>query len=103
MEFFERYPLLELEIVPLQDVEQDCKNCDICISRQPIEKTTDLALNYKKTLLCGYFAAPKYLAKYGCPLNLQDMSENHRLVSRANVKVYSPDFQRILKEASQVC
>ena len=103
MDFFDKYPMLELEIVPLQDVEQDCKNCDVCISRQPIEKTTDLALIYKKTLSCGYFAAPQYLEKYGCPLNLQDMSENHRLVSRGNVKVYSPDFQRILKEASQVC
>ncbi len=103
MEFFEKYPLLELEIVPLQNVEDDCKNCDICISRQPIEKTTDLALIYKKMLPCGYFAAPQYLAKYGCPRDLQDMSENHRLVSRGNVKVYSPDFQRILKEASQVC
>lgn len=103
MDFFDKYPMLELEIVPLQDVEQDCRNCDVCISRQPIEKTTDLALIYKKTLSCGYFAAPQYLEKYGRPLNLQDMSENHRLVSRGNVKAYSADFQRILKEASQVC
>ena len=62
-----------------------------------------MALFYKKPLSCGYFAAPQYLEKYGRPLNLQDMSENHRLVSRGNVKAYSADFQQILKRASQVC
>ena len=103
MEFFEKYPSLELEVVPIQNAEQDCKNCDICLSRQPIEKTTDIALIYKKILPCGYFAAPKYLAKYGYPVSLQDMSDNHRLVSRGNIKVYSADFQQILRKSSQVC
>lgn len=103
MSFFDKYPLLALEVVPMLDVDRECKDCDVCISRLPIEKTTDLALIYKRELPCGYFASPKYLAKHGYPVDLEDLAKNHRLVSRCDTKIYSETFQRILKKSSRVC
>ena len=103
MSFFDAYPQLELEIVPMIDVNKECKDCDVCLSRLPIENTTDLALIYKKELPCGYFASSKYLAKHGYPVDLEDMAKNHRLVSRYNTKIYSETFQKVLKKSSRVC
>ncbi len=103
MEFFDKHPLLEMEIVPMLDVDKECRDCDVCLSRLPIESTTELALIYKKELQCGYFASSKYLASHGYPTDLEDMAKNHRLVSRRNTKIYSEAFQQVLKKSSRVC
>lgn len=102
MDFFDKYPLLHLEILKIEDRPKGKDDIyDVAITYAPFE-SGDMIPIYKKELKCGYFASARYLAKYGYPKDFDDMMKNHRIITKKDVGSYNFNYQKSLEENSRI-
>lgn len=81
-EFFDAYPGLKLFSFSMPDIPNlKLNSFDIGITYK-IPESDELVLIYSKEVECGFFAAPKFLQKYGYPADEKDMLENFRMVNK---------------------
>ncbi len=81
-EFYDTYPELKVFSFSMPDVPNlKLNSFDIGITYK-IPEGNEFELIYAKEVECGFFAAPKYLRKYGYPADEHDMLENFRMVNK---------------------
>ena len=68
------------------------KDTDIIITYEDINNN-DVVLIAEKEVHCGFFASPKYLSAKGYPVDIDDLIENHRLITK-----YDSLLKRIVGE-----
>ena len=79
---FDVFPGLKINSVTSTDVKSfDIDNFDIALTYENIDDNNVVLITEKK-VHCGFFASPKYLAQKGYPLDVDDMIENHRLITK---------------------
>ena len=102
MEFLDKYPMLSLEILKIEDMPKAKDDLyDVVVSYAPFE-SGDMIPIYKKELKCGYFASARYLSKYGYPKDFDDMIKNHRMISKKNFNTYDAGYKKVLGGNSRV-
>lgn len=79
---FDIFPELKINSVTSTDIKSfDTDNFDIALTYESIDNN-NVVLITEKNVHCGFFATSKYLAQKGYPLNIDDMVENHRLITK---------------------
>lgn len=99
--FQEQYPQIKLlhlirnedgqNAVPFSDV-------DIAISLS-LPTDSDSVVICSKKIEFGFFAAPQYISKYGCPQNMEDLIANHQIVNKIGYEKYIEGWADVLKKA----
>ena len=98
-DFFERYP--EINLVSrtfIDNTDFSTMDSDIGITFLP-PNNTDIVVLYTKKVECGYFASPKYLAKYGYPKDFDDMLNNHWIITRIQLQDFLKEWKHVVKKA----
>lgn len=79
---FDVFPELAINSVTAMDISAiNVKDVDIAITYQEID-SPDIALISEKKVHCGFFASSQYLAQKGYPVDLNDIVNNHRLITK---------------------
>lgn len=99
--FQEQYPQIKLlhlirnedgqNAVPFSDV-------DIALSLS-LPTDSDSVVICSKKVEFGFFAAPQYISKYGCPQNMEDLIANHQIVNKIGYEKYIEGWADVLKKA----
>ncbi len=99
--FQEQYPQIKLlhlirnedgqNAVPFSDV-------DIALSLS-LPTDSDSVVICSKKIEFGFFAAPQYISKYGCPQNMEDLIANHQIVNKIGYEKYIEGWADVLKKA----
>ena len=83
-EFLERYPAIQLELMPTDrvvDMVEESVDVAIRIGRLPDSSFMARKIGEDKRLIC---AAPSYLARHGTPQRPEDLRRHNCIVSRDN-------------------
>lgn len=102
-DFFDKYP--EIIITSVCSIDSfNFNNMDVDIGITLEEPSgADLVVITSKKIECGYFASPEYLSKHGYPIDLDDLLENHRLISKTTFNESVKDWKEIQKKAKHLC
>lgn len=104
-EFFMRYPNISLigTVVLDSDInDSKISNVDIALTFE-VPSSPDLVVIHSKKIELGYFASPQYLSRYGYPVDLEDMQNNHRILSKLDSEKYIKGWGEFLKKAKYKC
>lgn len=81
---FDVFPELRINsITALEPLSFNIKDVDIAVTYEEMD-TQDTVLICEKEVHCGFFASSHYLAQKGYPVDLDDMVNNHRLITENN-------------------
>lgn len=81
-ELFDVFPELSINSVTAMDISAaNVKDVDIAITYQEID-SPDVTLITERKVHCGFFASSQYLAQKGYPVDLDDIVNNHRLITK---------------------
>ena len=101
-EFFLQYPDINLITKSYMDNSDfSTMDADIGLTFLP-PNNTDTVILYQRTVECGFFASPKYLAKYGYPKDFDDMLQNHWLISRTQLPDFIKGWKNVLAKARHI-
>lgn len=104
-EFYVRYPNISLTSIVAMDAdinETGISNVDVALTfRTPC--SPDLVVMHSKKIEVGFFASPQYLSRYGYPVDLEDLLENHRVVHKLGSEKYIKGWGECLKRAKHKC
>ena len=79
---FDLFPELRINSITATDKSSfDVDDFDIALTYEEIIDN-DIVSITEKTVYCGFFASPKYLAQKGYPIDIDDMIANHRLLTK---------------------
>ena len=79
---FDIFPGLTINSVTATDTSTlDVKDIDIALTFEEIDDPNIVCITEKK-IYCGFFASSQYLAHKGYPIDLDDLIQNHRLISK---------------------
>lgn len=103
-EFCRNYP--QIKVVSL--VVDKILHCweagiDIGITSCSMPEDKNFVVVMQKKIACGLFASPSYLSRYGKPDGLEDLINNHRLVSRFGYSRDNRQWREIVRSSSRVC
>lgn len=101
-EFFTTYPDINLVTRSYMD-NTDFSTMDADIGLTFLSpKNNDAVILYKREIPCGYFASPEYLAKHGYPKNIDDLLDNHWLITRIQLQNFLQEWKTIIKKAKHI-
>lgn len=101
-DFFEKYPDINLVTNSyMENFDFSTMDADIGLTFAEPNNSEAIIL-YKKVVECGYFASPKYLAKYGYPKDFDDMLANHWIISRVQLPNFMKNWKNVLEKAQHV-
>lgn len=104
-EFFLKYPNISLiSTVALDSEINDSKisNVDIALTSEA-PSSPDLVVIHSKKIELGYFASPQYLSRFGYPVDLDDMQNNHRIIHKFESEKYIKGWGEFWKKAKHKC
>lgn len=79
---FDVFPDLVVNSISSLDVSSlNVKDADIILTFEEIN-SNDVVLISEKNVYCGFFASSEYLAKKGYPVDIDDLVQNHRLITK---------------------
>ncbi len=79
---FDVFPELTIHSVTSSDIASiNMKDIDVVVAYEEVNDE-DAVLITSKEVHCGFFASAQYLAKKGYPKNIDDLVENHRLLTK---------------------
>lgn len=64
---------------------------------------SDLVIIQEQKMECGFFASPRYLSQHGYPIDLEDMLQNYRVLSRTDGNHRIKGWKDSLKKAKDIC
>jgi len=98
-DFFSQYPGISLVTqLYMDNTDFSSMNTDIGLTFLP-PAGIDTVILCQKTVECGYFASPQYLAKHGYPKNFDDLLNNHWLIDRVQLSTFMPEWKNVLKKS----
>lgn len=99
--FYEQYPQIKLlHIIRNEDGQKNIPFSDVDIALSPIMPTdSDSVVIISKKVEFGFFAAPQYISKYGCPQNLEDLVNKHQIINKIGYEKYIDGWENLLKKA----
>lgn len=101
--FFDKYPDIALHShTSLDSFNINSMDLDIGITLEK-PSSADSVVVYSKKVECGYFATAEYLAKHGYPKDMEDMLENHRLITKYTFDDTIKDWKELKKKAKHIC
>ncbi len=79
---FDVFPELSINSITAVDISSlDMKNTDIVLTFEEVDSNEAVLITEKK-VYCGFFATSKYLAQKGYPVDIDDLVDNHRLITK---------------------
>ena len=95
--FYEQYPQIKLiHLIRNEDGQKNIPFSDVDIALSPIVPSdSDSVVIYSKKVEFGFFAAPQYISKYGCPQDLGDLIANHRLINKIGYEKYITGWENL--------
>lgn len=101
-EFYDNYPDIRLISMSIPDIPNlKLHSFDIGITYR-IPEGDDFEIIHTKEVKCGFFAAPKFLQKYGYPADETDMLENYRLINKIDHVNYIKWWKDFCKKAKHI-
>ena len=99
--FYEQYPKIKLlHLIRNEDGQKNIPFSDVDIALSPSLPTdSDSVVICSKKLEFGFFAAPQYISKYGCPKNLEDLIDKHQIINKMGYEKYIDGWENLLKKA----
>ncbi len=99
--FYEQYPQIKLlHFIRNEDGQKNLPFSDVDIAISPILPTdSDLVVICSKKIEFGFFAAPQYISKYGCPQNLEELIEKHTIINKIGYEKYIEGWKNLIKRA----
>lgn len=102
VEFFSTYQQLKIEI----NVDNELSNfrnlgSDVFLTTTPLE-SGDIILINSKEIKCGFFASQSYIDTYGKPQNLDDLLNNHKIVSKINHNLFIPGWKEVIRKSKNL-
>ncbi len=81
-DLFDIYPELHINSVTSTDISSlNPKDFDIALTFEEIDHP-DICTITEKKVHCGFFASSRYLAQKGYPVDVDDLINNHRLITK---------------------
>ena len=79
---FDVFPDLVVNSISSLDVSSlNVKDADVILTFEEINNN-DVVLISDKIVYCGFFASSEYLSKKGYPVDIDDLIDNHRLITK---------------------
>lgn len=101
-DFLDSYPLLNLQVTNTFDRPTLANMAyDVAISYYRPTGSDEVIMGQKK-VLCGYFASPEFLGRYGYPHDIDDMTENYRMINFENNMSSLAGWRELMKKAKIV-
>ncbi|MBE6443659.1 MAG: LysR family transcriptional regulator [Alphaproteobacteria bacterium] len=98
-DFFEQYPNINLiNRTVMDNTDFSTMDSDIGLTFLP-PNNNDVVILHTKQVECGYFASPKYIEKYGYPKDIEDMLENHWIVTRVQLQNFIHEWKDVVRNA----
>lgn len=104
-EFYVKYPNINVTSIVAMDAdinETRISNVDLALTFQT-PCSPDLVVIHSKKIEIGFFASPQYLSRYGYPVDLEDLLNNHRIVHKLGSEKYIKGWGECLKRAKHKC
>jgi len=96
-EFYQKYPKVNLDINCSIDMPELHEFDMALLFHKP--KIKSLKLIAERDMHFSLFASQDYLKKYGCPENIRDMCENHKICANLVYAATWQKWQNIIKKA----
>lgn len=100
--FFDEYPNIKVIATSTMDGPNlNTMEFDVALSCE-LPQGADVVLLASKKFECAFFASPQYLREHGCPKDLDDLLQNHRMVGNNGNYVYEKDWKTLFKKSSHL-
>jgi len=101
-DFLDSYPLLNLQATNTFDRPTLANMAyDVAISYYAPTGADEVIVGQKK-VLCGYFASPDFLSRYGYPRDIEDMIANYRMIYFENNMASLSRWRELMRRAKIV-
>ena len=98
-DFLDNYPLLNLQVTNTFDRPTLANMAyDVAISYYAPTGADEVIVGQKK-VLCGYFASPDFLSRYGYPRDIEDMIANYRMIYFENNMASLSRWRELMRRA----
>lgn len=99
--FHEQYPQIKLlHLIRNEDGQKTIPFSDVDIALSlSLPADSDSVIICSKKVEFGFFAAPQYISKYGCPQDMQDLISNHQIINKIGYEKYIEGWEDVLKKA----
>ena len=99
--FHEQYPQIKLlHLIRNEDEQKTISFSDVDIALSlSLPTDSDSVLICSKKIEFGFFAAPQYISKYGCPQNMEDLISHHQIINKIGYEKYIEGWEDVLKKA----
>lgn len=75
---------------------------DIAITySEPI--ATDLSIILQRKIPCGFFASQEYLNRFGCPKDIYDIQQNHRILDGSLRPYADRKYRSLIQNCQKIC
>lgn len=104
-DFYLKYPNISIISSVVLDSEisdSQISNVDVALTFEA-PSSPDLVVIHSKKIELGYFASPQYLSRYGYPVDLEDMQNNHRIIHKLESDKFIKGWADFLKKAKHKC
>lgn len=99
-DFYLHYPKVKIEVFCSLDIPEPDQFDMAIVYEEPTSKALKVVNKYE--LNFGMFASKQYLSRYGCPKNMKDVLENHRICTRSNYTSVWPKWKEVTDQAKQI-
>lgn len=100
-DFLMQYPDVHIEIFCSIDNPKVVQEADMAIVYDEPHQSDAVVIS-KNELRFGLFASRDYLTKYGCPKDLNELTQNHKICDRDNFADVWPEWKEVVKNSSHV-
>ncbi len=101
-DFYEKYPNIRIDFKCSMDSPFQLNETDIAIVYEKPKQNNTIIIS-EHLLSFGLFASKDYLAKYGVPKDLSDITEKHKICTRDNFAYAWKDWDDLISKAKFVC
>lgn len=103
-ELYDLHP--DINVVSFSTIEPpQCREigADVGVVTCAPEAVPDFSLLYTRKIKYSFFAARKYLDKYGCPKDMEDLLTRYRMVVCLQNADHIPGWDELMQSARKVC
>lgn len=102
-DFFDMHPDISITSVTTFDVpNMNELSLDVGLAYD-VPVNNDVVVINQVWVKHGLFASPEYLASYGYPVDMEDMLENHRILTYNETTVRMKGWRDMLKHTKHIC
>lgn len=102
-DFYDMYPDINIASVTTNDIpNMNEQSLDVGLAYD-VPVNNDVVVINHVWVKHGLFASPEYLVKYGYPVDMDDLLENHRILTFSEAAIRMKGWKELLKRAKHIC